>query len=258
MFGFGILAWVLGRYFVYGSSVPGFAFLASIIAIFSGAQMFTLGIFGEYLSRMYGRTMERPAYVVLETCEPAALRRSGRRPHRPSPFRERFQLNFDYRMESIRTPALSLDYYLVPWDTEILGRPVAQIADVVVTSPIQAARDYRLFLDWCTGQAIALCACRLPADRLSDSMFLEEQGFRFIELNYLPRLSRLQELSFSDEGVHISQAEPGDREVLEGMAGQVFRDQRFHQDPLIDPSLGHHRYQVWMANAFTHPKQRVL
>lgn len=65
-FGFAILAWVVGRYLIYGASVPGFAFLASIIAIFSGAQMFTMGIFGEYLARMYGRTMERPTYVVLE------------------------------------------------------------------------------------------------------------------------------------------------------------------------------------------------
>jgi undecaprenyl-phosphate 4-deoxy-4-formamido-L-arabinose transferase len=69
LFGFGVLAWVVGRYFISGTSVPGFAFLASIIAIFSGAQMFTLGIFGEYLGRMYGRTMERPAYVVGERCE---------------------------------------------------------------------------------------------------------------------------------------------------------------------------------------------
>jgi undecaprenyl-phosphate 4-deoxy-4-formamido-L-arabinose transferase len=68
VFGFGVLAWVLGRYFIQGSSVPGFAFLASIIAIFSGAQLFTLGIFGEYLSRMYGRSMERPAYVVMDRC----------------------------------------------------------------------------------------------------------------------------------------------------------------------------------------------
>jgi undecaprenyl-phosphate 4-deoxy-4-formamido-L-arabinose transferase len=69
LFGLGVLAWVVGRYLVGGSAVPGFAFLASLIAIFSGAQMFTLGIFGEYLARMYGRTMERPAYLVLERCE---------------------------------------------------------------------------------------------------------------------------------------------------------------------------------------------
>ncbi|WP_198682996.1 glycosyltransferase family 2 protein [Peristeroidobacter agariperforans] len=72
LFGFAVLAWVLGRYFIQGTSVPGFPFLASLIAIFSGAQMFTLGIFGEYLARMYGRSMERPTYVVLETSEQSA------------------------------------------------------------------------------------------------------------------------------------------------------------------------------------------
>ena len=46
--------------------------------------MFTLGIFGEYLSRMYGRAMEKPPYVVLETCEPPAIRRTGRRATDPS------------------------------------------------------------------------------------------------------------------------------------------------------------------------------
>ncbi|HVS22901.1 MAG TPA: glycosyltransferase family 2 protein [Gammaproteobacteria bacterium] len=83
LFGFGVLAWVVGRYLISGSAVPGFAFIASIIAIFSGAQMFTLGIFGEYLARMYGRTMERPAYVVLERCEHTE-QRDGARPQDPA------------------------------------------------------------------------------------------------------------------------------------------------------------------------------
>jgi undecaprenyl-phosphate 4-deoxy-4-formamido-L-arabinose transferase len=66
VFGFGVLIWVLGRYFVTGTSIPGFPFLASIIAIFSGAQLFALGIFGEYLARIHFRTMDRPPYVVGE------------------------------------------------------------------------------------------------------------------------------------------------------------------------------------------------
>lgn len=66
LFGAGVLAWVLSRYLIYGSSVPGFAFLASLIAIFSGVQLFALGIFGEYLARIHFRTMDRPPYVVSE------------------------------------------------------------------------------------------------------------------------------------------------------------------------------------------------
>ena len=67
LFGFGILALVLITYLVNGgSAVPGFAFLASIIAIFSGAQLFALGIIGEYLARIHFRTMDRPAYIVSD------------------------------------------------------------------------------------------------------------------------------------------------------------------------------------------------
>jgi len=64
LFGIGILVFVLGRYFVTGGSVPGFPFLASIIAIFSGAQLFALGIIGEYLARVHFRIMQKPPYVV--------------------------------------------------------------------------------------------------------------------------------------------------------------------------------------------------
>jgi glycosyltransferase involved in cell wall biosynthesis len=67
LFGFGILVFVLGTYIANGgSSVPGFAFLASIIAIFSGAQLFAIGIIGEYLARMHFRTMDRPTYLVRQ------------------------------------------------------------------------------------------------------------------------------------------------------------------------------------------------
>ena len=66
VFGFVVLTWVLGRYFVTGSSLPGFPFLASIIAIFSGAQLFALGICGEYLARTHFLTMGKPSYVIAQ------------------------------------------------------------------------------------------------------------------------------------------------------------------------------------------------
>jgi glycosyltransferase involved in cell wall biosynthesis len=64
LFGVAILVLVVVRYFVEGDTVPGFPFLASIIAIFSGVQLLTLGVIGEYLARMHVRVMDRPAYAV--------------------------------------------------------------------------------------------------------------------------------------------------------------------------------------------------
>jgi glycosyltransferase involved in cell wall biosynthesis len=66
IFGTCALAYVIGRYLLQGGSVPGFAFLASTVAIFSGAQLFSLGIIGEYIARIHLRTMDRPPYAVRE------------------------------------------------------------------------------------------------------------------------------------------------------------------------------------------------
>ncbi|MFQ3567098.1 MAG: glycosyltransferase family 2 protein [Aggregatilineales bacterium] len=67
LFGLIVFVYVIGRYLLEGGVVPGFAFLASIIAIFSGAQLFALGIIGEYLARIHFRSMERPVYTVRTT-----------------------------------------------------------------------------------------------------------------------------------------------------------------------------------------------
>lgn len=61
-----VLVYVIGLYLIEGTPVPGFPFLASIIGIFSGAQLLALGIIGEYLGRMHLRLQDRPTYVVRE------------------------------------------------------------------------------------------------------------------------------------------------------------------------------------------------
>ncbi len=66
-FGGVLLVWVVGRYLIQGTPVQGFPFLASSIAIFSGVQLFALGVIGEYLARVHLRLMERPTYAVRET-----------------------------------------------------------------------------------------------------------------------------------------------------------------------------------------------
>ena len=67
LFGFLALAYVLIDYFLRGDKVPGFPFLASLVAMFSGAQMFALGIIGEYLARVHLRSMERQPYTIRKS-----------------------------------------------------------------------------------------------------------------------------------------------------------------------------------------------
>lgn len=66
-----VFLYVIGKYLIVGGSVPGFPFLASVIAIFSGVQLFSLGVIGEYLARMHFRSMERTPYLVADSTPPA-------------------------------------------------------------------------------------------------------------------------------------------------------------------------------------------
>lgn len=70
LIGIGIFLYVIGVYFFVGS-VPGFPFLAAIISMFSGTQLFALGIIGEYLSRVFDRSVDRPVYIIGEILETA-------------------------------------------------------------------------------------------------------------------------------------------------------------------------------------------
>jgi len=74
--GFVVLIYVLVRFALYGSTVAGFPFLASIIAIFSGVQLFALGVLGQYLARMHFRSMDKPPYVVGAESETRQLQKN--------------------------------------------------------------------------------------------------------------------------------------------------------------------------------------
>lgn len=61
-----LLAVVLWQFFAGSTTVQGFTTLASMVAIFSGAQMVALGVVGEYIARIHSQNMGRPTYVIRE------------------------------------------------------------------------------------------------------------------------------------------------------------------------------------------------
>ena len=61
-----LLVYVLVKYLIEGGVVPGFSFLASIIIIFSGAQLLALGVIGEYIGRIHTQSMNKPTYVISD------------------------------------------------------------------------------------------------------------------------------------------------------------------------------------------------
>jgi len=62
-----VMVWVLWKPITTGESVPGFPFLATTIAIFSGVQLIVLGVLGQYIGRMHFRVMAKPTYTIAES-----------------------------------------------------------------------------------------------------------------------------------------------------------------------------------------------
>jgi ribosomal protein S18 acetylase RimI-like enzyme len=167
-------------------------------------------------------------------------------------------VNFDYSLEKTRTKALNLDYFLVPWDTEILQQSVAEIRNLEVRNPCAASHDFRDYIKWRGENAITFCYSRIAHSDINESMFLQAQGFRFIELNYHPRLDKLQELEIPDDEIIIEPVVAEDKMPLAEIAGSIFKHGRFHQDPELGVALGDRRYKTWLLNAFELPHQQVL
>jgi undecaprenyl-phosphate 4-deoxy-4-formamido-L-arabinose transferase len=64
LFGIALLLFIVIQWMLGGNPVRGFTLMFSMLVIFSGVQLLSLGILGEYLARMYQRSMGRPPYVI--------------------------------------------------------------------------------------------------------------------------------------------------------------------------------------------------
>ena len=56
--------WIVIENFIYGDDVPGWATLACSTMFFSGVQLLSIGILGEYVGRIFDEVKQRPVYVV--------------------------------------------------------------------------------------------------------------------------------------------------------------------------------------------------
>lgn len=67
----------LVRTLLFGTDLPGFPSLIVSIMFFSGIQLMSLGIIGEYVGRIFAEVKRRPLYVVAERIGTAAEARHG-------------------------------------------------------------------------------------------------------------------------------------------------------------------------------------
>jgi hypothetical protein len=64
---FAYLCYVVVTWLVSNRVVSGWASTAGLVAFVGGIQLFTIGVMGEYVGRIFLRTTDRPQFVVGES-----------------------------------------------------------------------------------------------------------------------------------------------------------------------------------------------
>lgn len=59
-----VLVYVIVQRIMTGSTVPGFAFLASSVAFFGGVQLLSIGVIGEYIAQIFTRTSDQQPFSI--------------------------------------------------------------------------------------------------------------------------------------------------------------------------------------------------
>lgn len=72
-FAFVMLLFVVIRRAVFGDPVAGWASTICVIIFIGGLQLFSLGIMGQYLAKMYMETKRRPHYIIAESSRGGAV-----------------------------------------------------------------------------------------------------------------------------------------------------------------------------------------
>jgi len=69
-------AWITIDTLLFGADLAGWPTLAAGIMLFSGVQLMSIGILGEYIGRIYDEVKQRPAYLIARDEDRSPLRTS--------------------------------------------------------------------------------------------------------------------------------------------------------------------------------------
>jgi dolichol-phosphate mannosyltransferase len=61
-----IILWVIGAKLFTDLTVLGWTSVMVVVLLIGGVQLFTIGILGEYIGRIFDESKQRPLYLVRE------------------------------------------------------------------------------------------------------------------------------------------------------------------------------------------------
>lgn len=240
-FGLLVLAYVVIRLLIEGESQPGFPFLASIITIFAGAQLFAIGVIGEYIARIHVRVTGEPSYMIAQ--------RRGATTNKVHPIHQSVVVNAEEGAgpEEVET---------LPWDSSFWGLKVAR-----VNRPDLTPEQARIVGAWCEKEAVDCCFFLAEASDNQSFQSATANGFRPVDTRFTLGLSIPQRKRSESSGIEhtvVEAFEPDDLTTLETIARSAHEDSRFFRDPGFPDEKARDMYIQWVHRGVNDPTRTLL
>ncbi len=142
--------------------------------------------------------------------------------------------------------------YLLPWDSETFGFPVATYQPIVEKLNGEEQLQFKVSLHaWMEQNGVRLCSCSVPGDERFWKAFLPANSFQFVDLSLGAFQNDLRTLALMRSRVQLRPAERQDWEIVERIAIESFQHGRYHADVQVPASLSNLRYRHWIQRALT-------
>lgn len=140
------------------------------------------------------------------------------------------------------------------WDRPHFGGAVVQITSVEVEAGCSGSLA-PLMERW-RQAGVVFVSCRIPAARVAELIWMQQQGLHVIETALHPELRFAADQTWSTNCI-AEPAQAAEVALLSQIAEGTFGFERLHADPRVPNSVANRRYGGWVANSFGHESQRL-
>ena len=144
-------------------------------------------------------------------------------------------------------------FYIVPWDTEIFGFPVAQVKSWSIQDMSDLDGLVNSLYRTLKNEGVRVVTAKL--DNVEDTFLLLnnllKKGFDFIETTIEP-YAKLVQVKEYDKPVPLKRATLDDKEAIKNLAREAFAKDRFHVDSRFPRDKADYRFHYWVENSFKH------
>lgn len=142
-------------------------------------------------------------------------------------------------------------FYIVPWDTEIFGFPVAQVKSWSVEDMNHFDELLDSLYHALESESVRVVSAKI--DNVEETLpllnSLLKKGFDFIETTIEP-YAKLAQVKEYDKPVPLEKATLEDKEAIKNLAREAFAKDRFHVDSRFPRDKADYRFHYWVENSF--------